>query len=106
MNTLWTFLQKQARRIYEILRLRITETNNEHEYRNYRLEIKKRLNIPYKREQHDQAKLDRVLKNMDKPSSISAHANEQRIQTLDKEYKLLEEDYLKVVKRLENASEL
>ena len=43
---LYTF-QKQARRIYEILRLRATDCSNESEYRAYRLDVKKRLNLPF-----------------------------------------------------------
>ncbi|KAK8770485.1 hypothetical protein V5799_013050, partial [Amblyomma americanum] len=38
---------KQARRVYEILRLRATNTANASQYRKYRLEVKNRLNAPY-----------------------------------------------------------
>ena len=41
------FLQKQARRIYEILRFLSTDVANVEEYRAYRLDVKRRLNIPY-----------------------------------------------------------
>lgn len=40
-------LQKQARRIYEILRFRATNLADPAEYRTYRLDVKRRLNIPY-----------------------------------------------------------
>jgi hypothetical protein len=33
--------------VYEILRLRITNTKDEAEFREYRLDVKRRLNIPY-----------------------------------------------------------
>ena len=39
--------QKQVRRVYEILRLRITDSSNPDELREYRLDVKKRLNIPF-----------------------------------------------------------
>jgi histone acetyltransferase 1 len=39
--------QKQARRIYEILRLRATNVNNPEEFTKYRLDIKRRLNAPF-----------------------------------------------------------
>ncbi|XP_076233628.1 histone acetyltransferase 1 isoform X2 [Calliopsis andreniformis] len=98
--------KKQARRVYEILRLRATDLTNEQEYREYRLDVKKRLNIPYKREQNDLRKLECALKNVDKRTNITMPTSEQRLQTLEKEYRSLEEEYKKVIKRLEDAEEL
>ncbi|XP_076283247.1 histone acetyltransferase 1 isoform X1 [Lasioglossum baleicum] len=98
--------KRQARRVYEILRLRTTDLSNENEYREYRLDVKKRLNIPYKREQNDLRKLECALKNIDKKSNITLPTSEQRLQTLEKEYRSLEEEYKKVIKRLEDAEEL
>lgn len=92
--------------MYEILRLRITDTSNEQEYRDYRLDVKKRLNIPYKREQNDIKKLELVLKSLNKRSNITLPAPEQRMKILEKSYRVLEEDYKKVVKRLEDETEL
>lgn len=92
--------------MYEILRLRTTDLTNEQEYREYRLDVKRRLNIPYRREQNDLKKLECALKNIDKHSNITLPTLEQRIQTLEKEYKSLEEEYKKVIKRLEDAEEL
>lgn len=92
--------------MYEILRLRITDISNEQEYRDYRLDIKKRLNIPYKREQNDIKKLELVLKSLNKRSNITLPAPEQRMKILEKSYRVLEEDYKKVVKRLEDETEL
>lgn len=42
------WLQKQARRVYEILRLRCTDTSNKEEYAKYRIDVKRRLNAAYK----------------------------------------------------------
>ena len=39
--------QRQARRIYEILRFKATNLADAEEYRGYRLDVKRRLNIPY-----------------------------------------------------------
>lgn len=39
--------KKQARRIYEILRLKNTNTSDKTAYLNYRLEVKNRLNAPF-----------------------------------------------------------
>ena len=40
-------LQQQARRVYEILRLRITDRTDVNMYRDYRIDVKNRLNIPH-----------------------------------------------------------
>ncbi|KZC06490.1 PREDICTED: histone acetyltransferase type B catalytic subunit [Dufourea novaeangliae] len=98
--------KKQSRRVYEILRLRATDLTNEHMYREYRLDVKKRLNIPYKREQNDLRKLECALRHIDQKSNVTLPALEQRLQTLEKEYRSLEEEYKKVIKRLEDADEL
>jgi hypothetical protein len=47
-------IQKQARRVYEILRLRVTDVHNSEQYRRYRLDVKNRLNVPYQVRQHRQ----------------------------------------------------
>lgn len=47
MSRVYIALQKQARRVYEILRLRMTDIHNKEEYRRYRLDVKNRLNVPY-----------------------------------------------------------
>ncbi|CAL7949822.1 unnamed protein product [Xylocopa violacea] len=99
-------INKQARRVYEILRLRATDLTNEQEYREYRLDVKRRLNIPYRREQNDLKKLECALRNIDKRANITLPTLEQRMQTLEKEYRSLEEEYKKVIKRLEDAEEL
>ncbi|CAG5099875.1 Similar to Hat1: Histone acetyltransferase type B catalytic subunit (Mus musculus) [Cotesia congregata] len=92
--------KRQARRIYEILRLKVTDLSNEKEYRDYRLEVKKRLNVPYKRERRDLKKLESVVKSLDKKetNNVILLPNEQRIQALEKEYRALEEEYKKVIK--------
>ncbi|XP_011307205.1 histone acetyltransferase type B catalytic subunit [Fopius arisanus] len=97
--------KRQARRIYEILRLKMTDLTNEQEYREYRLAVKRRLNIPYKRELHDLRKLESALRNLDKKGNVAIPPAEQRIQTLEKEYRALEEDYKRVIRRIEEESE-
>lgn len=47
-------LQKQARRVYEILRLQMTDIHNSEQYRRYRLDVKNRLNVPYQVREHGQ----------------------------------------------------
>lgn len=98
--------KKQARRVYEILRLRATDLSDEAEYRRYRLDVKRRLNIPYRREQNDLKKLECALKNLEKGANMTLPPTEQRMQALEKEYRALEEEYKKVVKRLDDTPEL
>lgn len=39
--------KKQSRRVYEILRLKNTNTSDKTAYLNYRLDVKNRLNAPF-----------------------------------------------------------
>ncbi|KAJ8670297.1 hypothetical protein QAD02_001556 [Eretmocerus hayati] len=99
--------RKQSRRIYEILRLKSTDLSNKDEYREYRLNVKRRLNIPYKRLENDSQKLQSALqKNEQQGGSITLPIQEQRIAQLEKEYQTLEEEYKKVIKRLDSISDL
>lgn len=104
------FLQKQARVVYEILRLQATNVANADEYRAYRIDVKQRLNIPFKRKQNEELKIERALKNSaDKSTYTNGNglpSDEQRKEILEKEYRFLEEEYKIVIKRLEYASEL
>lgn len=92
--------RKQARRVYEILRLKCTDTSNKSEYKAYRLDIKNRLNAPYQRELLDMEKLAKSLA----PDEIKAATNpiplEQRLEKLDHLYKEAEEKYKAVIERL------
>ncbi|XP_066588253.1 histone acetyltransferase type B catalytic subunit isoform X2 [Prorops nasuta] len=73
--------KKQARRVYEILRFRITDLSNEKEYP--------------------------ALKNLDKrQTNIALPPKEQRYEALEKEYRILEEAYKKVVERLQDEIQL
>ncbi|CAL1685470.1 unnamed protein product [Lasius platythorax] len=101
--------KKQARIVYEILRLRATNVANTEEYRAYRLDVKNRLNIPFKRKQNEEAKIERALRNEDKRTYTNDNglpSEEQRKEILEKEYRLLEDEYKTVIKRLEYATEL
>lgn len=101
--------QKQARIVYEILRLRATNVANAEEYRAYRLDVKNRLNIPFKRKQNEEAKIERALKNEDKGTFTHDNglpSEEQRKEILEKEYRLLEDEYKTIIKRLEYATDL
>ncbi|EFN74844.1 Histone acetyltransferase type B catalytic subunit [Camponotus floridanus] len=101
--------KKQARIVYEILRLRATNVANAEEYRAYRLDVKNRLNIPFKRKQNEEAKIERALRSEDKRTYTSDNglpSEEQRKEILEKEYRILEDEYKTIIKRLEYATDL
>ncbi|KAK3740426.1 hypothetical protein QZH41_012019, partial [Actinostola sp. cb2023] len=58
----------QCRRVYEILRLKATDRSDPKEYKEYRLDVKRRLNTSYQKEKSDFEKLKKVLS----PEELSA----------------------------------
>ncbi|CAH3164227.1 unnamed protein product [Porites lobata] len=88
----------QCRRVYEILRLRVTDLSNAEEYKAYRLEVKNRLNIPFQKEKADMEKLKRLLK----PEELTAtqQTQQERMQYLDQVYQELEAHYKKTIEKM------
>lgn len=92
--------KRQARRVYEILRLKNTQQKNAAEYKKYRLDIKNRLNATARQEQINLEKAKKAFKK-EGASYAELHASlDNRIEKLDAEYKELEGEYLKVIERL------
>ncbi|XP_043242983.1 histone acetyltransferase type B catalytic subunit-like isoform X1 [Amphibalanus amphitrite] len=89
---------KQVRRVYEILRLKATNVSDKEEYRNFRLDVKRRLYTPYQKEDSDMKKLLKVLRPEE--LALSVTSREQRLETLDRLYTQLEEEYKHVLERL------
>nr|CAG4640040.1 EOG090X06NC [Daphnia pulex]SVE84882.1 EOG090X06NC [Daphnia pulex] len=92
--------KKQARRVYEILRFEATNLADVEEYRAYRLDVKRRLNIPYQKEASDYKKLQKALNAEELRSTLSTSTKEQRIENLDKQYQMLENEYRHTLERL------
>uniref|UniRef100_A0A3B3XYT9 Histone acetyltransferase type B catalytic subunit n=1 Tax=Poecilia mexicana TaxID=48701 RepID=A0A3B3XYT9_9TELE len=92
--------KKHARRVYEILRLRATDMSDEEKARAYRLEVKKRLFGPYRKNQRELAKMRKCLR----PEELVSHMGQLDTQTqheeLEKSYQLALEDYRRVIERL------
>ncbi|XP_049285324.1 histone acetyltransferase type B catalytic subunit [Anopheles funestus] len=90
---------KQCRVVYEILRLGVTDTDNAEQYRAYRIEVKKRLNMNYSRHRRDLARAKKrgvdVTVAMCGLPSVS-----ERIESLNAEYKEVEEIYGQVLQKL------
>ncbi|XP_070535512.1 histone acetyltransferase type B catalytic subunit-like isoform X2 [Ptychodera flava] len=92
--------KKQTRRIYEILRLRVTDESNSEQFKQYRLDIKKRLNMPYQKEKSDLEKMRKVLKPEELAATMAGHSLQERHQNLEKMFQEQMEDYRKIVERL------
>nr|CAG4648667.1 EOG090X06NC [Polyphemus pediculus] len=92
--------KKQVRRVYEILRFHSTNLADVQEYREYRLDVKRRLNIPYQKEASDFKKLQKALNPEELRSTLSTSTKEQRIESLEKQYQQLENEYRHVLERL------
>lgn len=86
---------RQCRIIYEILRLYHTNIHNEREYRNYRLDVKKRLNLTYHKQKLDIKKLEKA--GMDSQWMLAGLAStSERIEQLKEEYQVIKnEKYFK-----------
>eukprot|EP00118_Oscarella_pearsei_P019170 m.202116 g.202116 ORF g.202116 m.202116 type:complete len:406 (+) comp39604_c0_seq41:38-1255(+) len=92
--------KSQARRVYEILRLRATDRGNAKTYRKYRLAVKSRLNKPFQRKQEELKKLERVLNPSEMVTAVAGTGLDERHQQLAAMYQSLEESYLAVVEKL------
>uniref|UniRef100_A0A7N6A763 Histone acetyltransferase type B catalytic subunit n=1 Tax=Anabas testudineus TaxID=64144 RepID=A0A7N6A763_ANATE len=92
--------KKHARRVYEILRLRATDMSDEEKAREYRLEVKKRLFGPYRKNQRELAKMRKCLR----PEELVSHMGQMDTQTqheeLEKSYQVVVEEYRRIIERL------
>lgn len=83
--------KKQARRVYEILKLKSLDRSNAEVYKNYRLEVKKRLNAPF-------VKLNRKA-TTDQPTPSA----DLRLEELKNLYNEVEGEYLETIEKLAKA---
>ncbi|XP_057293831.1 histone acetyltransferase type B catalytic subunit-like [Hydractinia symbiolongicarpus] len=93
--------KKQSRRVYEILRLKCTDQSNVDMYRDYRLDVKNRLNIPFQKQARDMQKLKHALSPEEYNAAMVGQTHDERIQRLDEAYNMLQEEYTKVITRLD-----
>lgn len=92
--------KKQARKVYEILRLHVTNTGNPGQYKKYRLEVKNRLNAPYQRQKADLEKLQRTMSPEEYHATQQCLNAENRIETLESQYREVELEYRRTLERL------
>lgn len=91
---------KQCRIIYEILRLKVTDKKKLVEYKSYRLDVKKRLNMNYLKEMRNLKKLvDRGFK-MPVEKKLLLPSSEENIEQLDGLYKNTEKYYEGIIGKM------
>uniref|UniRef100_A0A1B6KWX0 Histone acetyltransferase type B catalytic subunit n=2 Tax=Graphocephala atropunctata TaxID=36148 RepID=A0A1B6KWX0_9HEMI len=77
--------KKQARRVYEILRLKETNVHDDSDFSSFRLDVKRRLNIPFQKETALIKKLKSQLEEDPQlATALGLKTPEQRFDTLDK----------------------
>ena len=64
------------------------------------MEVKRRLNIPFKRSGRDFEKMRRALSEIELKSDLISTASDQRYHTLEEGYKQMLEQYEPVIERL------
>lgn len=93
--------KKQARRVYEILRLKSTNTSDKTAYLEYRLDVKNRLNAPFQKKKLEMKKLQKVLKPEEYAATVSVTGLNETQSRLALQYHALEQDYRRVIHRME-----
>ncbi|XP_052744341.1 histone acetyltransferase type B catalytic subunit [Bicyclus anynana] len=93
--------KKQARRVYEILRLKNTNLSDKSAYLQYRLDVKNRLNAPYQKKKLEMKKLQKVLKPDEYAAAITTTGMSETQARLSTQYLALEDDYRRVVHRMQ-----
>ncbi|KAK2187191.1 hypothetical protein NP493_176g03011 [Ridgeia piscesae] len=96
--------KKQTRRIYEILRLKATNCNELKEYTAYRIDIKRRLNLPFQKNGREFEKLRRTLKPNELQATMTAVSGEQRLEILEEQYQECVREYMHVLDRIAEAT--
>uniref|UniRef100_A0A158Q7A9 Histone acetyltransferase type B catalytic subunit n=1 Tax=Elaeophora elaphi TaxID=1147741 RepID=A0A158Q7A9_9BILA len=94
---------KQARRVYEILRLYHISVRDEEAMEEYRSDVKKRLEKPFKRSERDWRKLSSVLDEYEYAAVVASQMSvEQKTAKLEQLYEEELTGYRTVIKRLIN----
>lgn len=90
---------KQCRKVYEILRLYYTNMNNDKDYKNYRLNVKNRLYMIIHKQFRDIERLKNAGIDVQwMLTKLPTH--KERLEELDRNYKEIENEYLKIVEKL------
>ncbi|XP_020846623.1 histone acetyltransferase type B catalytic subunit [Phascolarctos cinereus] len=95
--------KQHARRVYEILRLRVTDMGDAEQSRGYRLDIKRRLIGPYKKKQRDLAKMRRCLRPEELTNQMNQIDISMQHEQLEESFQQLVSDYRRIIERLAQA---
>lgn len=79
---------KQCRIVYEILRLNATNVNDPGDYKDYRLCVKKRLNVPHHKQKEDLKKMEKRGVDIT-ATSATVPTTDERIDQLKEEYQVI-----------------
>lgn len=90
---------RQTRKVYEILKLRIVSKSDVDEYKNYRLEIKNRLNIPNQKQRKGVDRVTKRYPNIVVPEELKPQEKITAAK-LEDNYRLLEKQYQHIVRKL------
>lgn len=95
--------QRQARKVYEILRLKYLNFFDEDEYKKYRLEVKNRLNAPNRRLILDCIKVEKQGHKL--PEDLQNKIDNQKLAlaALNENYQELEKQYQHTIDKFNNA---
>ncbi|XP_066901057.1 histone acetyltransferase type B catalytic subunit-like [Halyomorpha halys] len=100
MHIICKINKKQARRVYEILKLKYLNRLNEQEFTNYRVEIKRRLNQPYQKQMKLVSKCKSGMTLQEVHDNIIS--DEDRKARLDLMFLETIDQYSSVISRLQN----
>lgn len=98
--------KRQARRVYEIARLHFAKkagplTDDSTHFRAYRIDVKKRLNIPFMKEAKQLEKLKKALNPEEfAAATINITNREQRLENLQAQFNELNEHYKQILERI------
>lgn len=88
--------QRQSRKVYEILRLKSCDISDEEELKNYRFEVKNRLNIPNQRLKLDCDKVEK--RGYELPEELKMQRDNQKLAGA-----MLEENYQELMKQYQHT---
>lgn len=100
-NTKLKLNKRQIRRVYEILRLMHTDVSNADEMKAYRIDVKRRLEAPMRRELKDWNKITKAL-DQEELAQVAATqlSSEQKLEQLQKLFEQAVEGYRITINRL------
>jgi histone acetyltransferase 1 len=96
---------RQSRRVYEMLRLRETNIHNEKDFKEFRLDVKRRLNIPYQKQQSDIRRMMRRKFDSTELQTAAQLDDASRKTELESNFQLCLSHYQYVLNRLERDAD-